>query len=112
MPADRLVTVNIEAEGSRDQFGQYVPGAVTPVRMWARSRDKSLRDIIESGGRRDTGERNWQVRWRSDLAATPTSRLTVQDGSRLFSVDNMIELTGRDRATRRRFIELEGQFST
>ena len=112
MPADRVITVNIEAEGTRDIHGIYTPGPVTAVRMWASQRDKSLRDIIESGGLRDTGERTWRVRWRSDLYNTPTSRIEVVDGSRTFGVTNMVELTGRDRMTRRRFIELEGIFST
>ena len=33
MPADRRITINVSAEGTRnEQHGEYVPGAITPIR--------------------------------------------------------------------------------
>ena len=38
MALDRRITIKIEAFGTRDENGQYVPGAVTEYPVWAERR--------------------------------------------------------------------------
>ena len=99
---DRLIVLSIEAEGTRDDQGHYVPGAVTDSSAWATRRDKTLDNIVEGGGDRAIAERAYTVRWRADLAAAVPSRVKVTDGV-IFQVSNILETEDR----RRRFMILE-----
>ena len=95
MPADRLITVNVIAEGQRNQYGEYVPGATTAFRTWATRQDLSQEDKEQEGGIRDETRRDWRIRWDSRIAVTPVSRLEVVDGGLTFNVLNLLEVTGR-----------------
>ena len=114
MPADRRITVNVEAEGDYNQYGEYVDGAVTPIEVWANRRDRRQEDIAEEGGMRDETRRDWRIRWDKRIASVPTSRLAVVDGAGTFSVLNVVEVTrqrqGQD--LRRRLLDVQGVYST
>ena len=115
MPTDRLITVNVTGEGMRNQYGEFVPGVVTPIRTWASRRDQSQQDIIESGGQRDETRRDWRIRWDRRIADVPVSMLSVVDGGVTFDALNVIEVTrqGRGQADlRRRFLDLQGVHTT
>ena len=112
MPTDRLITVTLTTEGMRNQVGVYVPGAVTTVRTWATRMDKSQEDKEQEGGILDVTRRNWRIRWDSRLADMPISQMAIVDGPTTFNVLNMIEVTGRRGELRRRWLEIEGVFTT
>ena len=106
MPADRLITVSITGEGMRDQYGEFVPGTATTSRVWAGREDKALEDIEQEGGSRNVARRNYRLRWRSDLAATVPTNITITDDSQqTFQVSNIVEET--EGHGRRRFMVLE-----
>ena len=58
MPADRIITVNVNTPGYRNEFGEFVPGGIAPIRTWGRRRDRSQEDIQEEGGARDETRRD------------------------------------------------------
>ena len=113
MPADRRITVNVMAEGTRppELQGEYVPGTVTAIGAWATRRDQSQELKVLSGGTRDETSRDWRVRWDSRIASTPVARLKVEDGGETFQVVNKVEVTRQRRGEpdlRRRFLDLQG----
>ena len=102
---DRIVTLNIQAEGDRDDTGEFVPGKVTTSRVWATRDDRSLENVIEAGGARGIAERGYKVRWRSDLASTLPTNVSIRDGSQSFQVSNVTE--DSEGQGRRRYLLLE-----
>ena len=102
---DRIIDIEIQAEGGRDDTGEFVPGKVTTSRVWATRDDRSLENVVESGGDRGISERAYKVRWRSDLASTVPTNISVQDGTQLFQVSNVTE--DSEGHGRRRFMVLE-----
>ena len=114
MPADRRITINVTSEGHRN-VGRFVPGTVTALGVWASRLDKTLTDIATEGGTRNQGRRNWRIRWDARIANSPTRLLEVEDGALTFTISNMVEVTQQRRGEpdlRRRFLDLEGVFST
>ena len=113
MPIDRRITVQIRGEDQRDRYGELVPGAINYFPVWAGRFDKTLEDISEIGGERSQIRRAWRVRWFSDLAGiTDLERVAVEDGGIEFDVENLVEETGKDGRTRRRWLMIEGVYST
>ncbi len=115
MPADRIITVTVSTEGTRDNQGNYVPGQVTAVGVWASRRDRSAEDIEQEGGTRDETRRDWRIRWDSRIADVPVSRISVVDGGQTFNVLNMTEVTRQRRNEanlRRRWLDLQGVHTT
>ena len=111
MPADRRITINVSEEGHRDEHGEYVPGAVTALGVWASRRDVGQELKIERQGTRDETSRDWRVRWDARIALSPTSLLKVEDGAGTFTITNMVEVTeqrGGAPDLRRRFLDLQG----
>ena len=111
MPADRRITINVSAEGARNDQGEFVPGAVTAIGAWASRRDVSQERKIERQGTRQETSRDWRVRWDSRIANSPTTLLKVEDGAETFTVINMVEVTEQRRGApdiRRRFLDLQG----
>ena len=112
MPADRRIIVNVMAEGTRppELQGEYVPGTVTAIGAWASRRDVGQELKIERSGTRDETSRDWRIRWDANIAATPTSRLKVEDGAETFQIVNMVEVTQQRGGPnlRRRFLDLQG----
>ena len=113
MPIDRRITVQIRGEDQRDRYGELVPGAINYFPVWAGRFDKTLEDISEVAGERSEIRRAWRVRWFSDLAGiTDLERVAVEDGGIEFDVENLVEETGKDGRTRRRWLMIEGVYST
>ena len=111
MPADRRITINVSEEGTRNEHGEFVPGAITSIGAWASRRDVSQQLKIERQGTRDETSRDWRVRWDSRIANSPTTLLKVEDGGETFTIVNMVEITeqrGRAPDLRRRFLDLQG----
>ena len=83
--------------------GRWVPGATMEHSIWATRMDKTLDNIVESGGSRSIAERSYLVRWRGDLATAVPETVTVTDKGQAFNVANIVEVEER----RRRFMTLE-----
>ena len=114
MPADRLLTINVMAEGAYVD-GIWTPGAVTAIRVYGTRRDRSAQDIEQEGGVQGETRRDWRVRWDSRIAAVAVDRLEVaEDGGLTFNVLNMTEVTTQRRGQplRRRFLDLQGVYSS
>lgn len=116
MPLDRPITLRMEAEGRRNRHGEYEPGAVTDVRVWA-SRVESLTRTreVELEGTRTEGRGVWRIRWRSDVAGhSPGQVRIVADGS-TWQATRIAETDGRSTTAeairalseRRRFLDIE-----
>ena len=45
MPADRQITVNVEALGTRNAAREYIPGPVTPYAVWASKYDSLVKSL-------------------------------------------------------------------
>ena len=110
VPADRRITINVTSEGHRDERGEYVPGAVTALGVWARRRDVSQESKVERGGTRGETSRDWRVRWDSRIASSTTANLKVEDGGETFNIINLVEVTQQRRGPdlRRRWLDLTG----
>ena len=112
MPADRRIIVQVMGEGFRDPAlqGEYVPGAVTSLGVWARRRDISEERKVEREGTRTETLRDWRIRWDARIALIPTNLLQVVDGGETFTITNMVEVTRQRGAPdlRRRFLDLQG----
>ena len=106
---DRLITVNTIVIGYND-FGEQVT-TTTPYRCWARVFDLDREAQAQEGSIRDTGRRDWEIRWIKEIAAQPASGLQVVDDGVTWTVLSFFELTraGRDRPDlRRRMMRIEG----
>ena len=115
MTADRRIIVKVQGEGFRDPDlqGEFVPGAVTPIAVWASRRDVSQELKIEREGTRDETSRDWRVRWNSLIASSKTVNLKVVEGAETFQIINMVEVTQQGRGEpdlRRRFLDLQGRY--
>ena len=113
MPADRRITINVSAEGMRNDQGEFIPGAVTAIGAWARRRDVEQELILERGGTRNETSRDWRVRWHPMIASSKTVNLKVVEGAETFQIINMVEVTQQGRGEpdlRRRFLDLQGRY--
>ena len=94
---DRLITLNIEVPGSRNEHGEYVDGPVTAYRVWAFT-DSSLNDIdLGAEGFRLSNTRRYRIRWRQDVATTPVAMLQIVDETGRVYVVTELEEEGRQR---------------
>ena len=105
---DRRITVNVEAEGHRNEHGEYQPGPVTAHGLWAEKYDLRLEDVLDSGGDRQNVERRWTIRYNGTIYGTPVSRLEVVDGGDTFNVTQIREASARGENIRRRYIDIVG----
>ncbi len=111
MPADRRIIINVSTEGSCDEHGEHVPGAVTALGVWASRRDVGQELKVERQGTRDETSRDWRIRWDSRIANSKTANLEVVDGAESFAISNMVEVTRQGQGApdlRRRFLDLQG----
>ena len=91
MPLDRPATLRLMTAGSRNEFGEYLEGAVTEYRVWLTRVDAPVdRDVTLEGTRVVTPGR-FRLRWLQELADFDV-RLT---GELLFDGRNWI-ITGVD----------------
>ena len=58
------------------------------------------------GGTFNEALRRWETRWRADIAGFAVSELTVIEGGTTYNVTNLVRQ--RNRAERRRFMDIEG----
>ena len=111
MPSGRRITVNVRAPGTRNDQGEFVPGALTALGAWARRRDVSAEKVIETGGIRGERIREWRVRWNGQIARAALTELEVEDETETFRVSSMVEVTEQGRGQpdlRKRWIDLQG----
>ena len=102
---DRLITLVVRGEGTRDNFNRLVPGAeVFRGVVWAELRVAALELDSELGGPgiRLAGDRTYRIRWREDVAIAFLPRLDVIDD---FDIRyNLSRVTPVDR---RRYLDLD-----
>ena len=113
MPADRLIEIQVQAEGAYVD-GEWAPGSVTSLRVYGSRRDRTARDIEEEGGQRLETRRDWRIRCDSRIAAATVENLIILDGMEKFDVLNMVEVTrqrGGAPDLRRRFLDIQGVYS-
>ena len=116
MALDRRITVTYEGPGgARDMHGEYQPGPTVTKSVWATRRDLSSQDVLEAGGNRTEILRDWQIRWRKDIAEIQESdlfsSLMVLDNGKLFNVTKVLEETGRDGDFRKRWLRIQGIYA-
>ena len=112
MPADRLVTLRISATGTRNEFGEFVPGEVSEFPgVWATVLDAGSSDLETGGGVQVVQRKEFTIRWRADVLEAGPSRLDVVDEyDRLFLTEELTENT--DPNNRRRFVTVVGVATT
>ena len=78
MPAlDRRILVVTQAEGTRDEGGKFIPGALTAYDMWATLlNDVSIPSLNPEGHRIDTNIA-WRIRYNGIVRDTPATRVAV-----------------------------------
>ena len=76
---DRPVTLRLREGDSRNEHDEHVPGAWREFRIWAAYQEGGSYDQLGESGTRVTSVRNFTVRYRSDLAATPPERVEIVD---------------------------------
>ena len=79
MPFDTRIRIDIEAIGTRNEFGEYVPGAVTSYNIWADESGAGSGDVPTEGGLVITSGRTFIVRWFQALALAPEPLVSVVD---------------------------------
>ena len=68
MPADRLITLTVRAEGMRDDTGVYIPGTViATLRPWVQVVDSGSSDLEDAGGVAVVRRKDFTLRWRADV---------------------------------------------
>ena len=117
MPLDRRLTVTYEGPGGyRNTQQEYVPGPTITRGIWATRRDLSSQDVIDVGGSRTEVRRDWQIRWDKQISEIREDGLLVSlkviDKGKSFNVENVIEESGRDGDFRRRWLRIQGVFTT
>ena len=98
---DRLITLYVSDQDTRNEFGESVDGAVHVYRVWA-SVDDAVADITFGViGLVLSDERTYRVRWRRDLADGPVTLIDLADADgATFRVTRIREVG------RRRFLDL------
>ena len=77
---DRLITLIIRGEGTRDDFNRLVPAAeVFNGLLWAELRAADRELDFGTGTIRLAGDRTYRIRWREDVALGFLTRYDVID---------------------------------
>ena len=103
-----MITLNL-IKHTLNQFGESEEER-TPYRIWARIFDLDRERQALEGTIRDSGRRDWEIRWLDVIAAQPASALEVVDDGKIWTILSFFELTrdGRRPDLRRRKLRLEG----
>ena len=103
-----MITVNL-IEHVFNQFGEAEESRI-PYRIWARVFDLDRERQALEGTIRDSGRRDWEIRWLDVIAAQPASALEVVDDGKIWTILSFFEITrdGRRPDLRRRKLRLEG----
>ena len=104
MALDTRITIRIEALGTRDQTGEYVPGAETTYPVWADEMKSRDDDHIETAGARTIQIRHFRVRYFRALATANVALVSLTDSLGLEWNPDSIDLSDE----RRRFILIRG----
>ena len=86
---DRRIVVLLEAEGTRNEHGEYVPGPVTQVPMWAAVSNVGSADQFTEDGTVVSIVVQFTIRWRADVAAHPVNRVSVLWDAKTFTAENV-----------------------
>ena len=105
---DRIITVNVVSSGF-NEYGEQ-EDTKTPYRCWARVYDLDREAQALEGSIRDSGRRDWAIRWLSQIASQPATGLEVVDDGVTWTVLSYFELTrnGNRPDLRRRMMRIEG----
>ena len=94
---DRLITLYVSDQDTRNEFGESVDGAVHTYRVWA-SVDDAFADVeFGVGGVVISDERTYRVRWRRDLADGPVTLIDLADADGATFRVTRIREVGRQR---------------
>ena len=104
MPLDTRITISIEALGTRDQTGEYVPGATTEYPVWCDEMRSREDDHLETAGARTISVRHFRVRYFRALAVGNIALISLVDSRGLTWNPDSIDLSDE----RRRFILIRG----
>ena len=93
---DRILTLTIRTEGTRNEYGEWVPGTSTDYDVWARRQDVGVERVVQEGGVRTDARRTYRIRWRSDvdelLRMDGLSRLSLTEMGQALSVVRIVEV--------------------
>ena len=122
MALDRKIRISYPTPGSRDEHGDFIPGPIESIDVWATVFPLSQQDTFEQGGVLTARNRRWRIRFWPALVGVGASALTVYEGedvtlgdgtmeSIVYVLNNIYEDTGRDGEVRRRWHVLEGTWT-
>ena len=105
---DRVIVVNVVSSGF-NEYGEQ-EDTKTPYRCWARQFDLDRERQALEGSIRDTGRRDWEIRWIKEIAGQAATGLEVVDDGVTWTVLSFFELTrnGSRPDLRRRMMRIEG----
>ena len=112
MALDHLITITHQAPGDRNEYGEYVEGKTTTLKVWATRIEADLGRTLDEGGTRPDVGSIYRVRWIELIANAPPTSVTVTDGTLdtegelLVHAVTTISPVDPDRR-RRRFLDLE-----
>ena len=101
---NRVITLLISDESTRNEHGETVPGKVNSYTVWAEVRDGGSSETLTVAGSRIDARKSFTVRWRRDIidARTQNLRLTDEYG-RAFTITEFSEAYEDGR---RRYVDL------
>ena len=91
MPLDTRLVITISSEGSRNQYGEYVPGD-DPVEypVWADVSSGGSSEFVQTGGSDIRAGMAVTVRWFRQLALAPIRLVFITDAlGQRWEVDNI-----------------------
>ncbi len=92
MALDRPATLTMPTPGSRNEYGEWVPGVATEYRVWLTRIDAPADRELNPEGNRTVQVGRFRTRWFAALAGFDVSR----DGSIAIDGEGQWRLTGVD----------------
>ena len=102
---DRRIVVLLETVGSF-VAGEYVPGNITRIPMWAEYLDAGTTDEIAADGVRTTRLASFRIRYREDVRNQLLSLLRLEFAGNVWNAETIAESSER-----RRFITITAVLS-
>ena len=112
MALDRRITLHLREQGDYDDSGRFVPGVETDHGIWATLIPQPINRDVLPGGVRTITLQQWRIRWRSDLADTGITEVSISADGVRYIVTNIQEDNGRFGEVRHRFLILDGTAET
>ena len=117
MPLDRQIEITYEGAGSRNRYGEYVPGTKTIFKVWANRMDLNFDSDQQPEGKRSLIRRRYRVRWIHELSHASPSQIVINDGTidatshsaspLPLDCDGITEVTGKYGEQRRRYLDID-----